>query len=271
VDMRGLPVATLPATRPALAALFLAVCLAGCTARPRAPVAPVAVAPRVPIQASVQVRVDAWTRLSSATSGTTVESQAADDVPELIVRIFDESIPEGPVDVVFVVDTTGSMRDDIEAVKRDMRQILDHLRKRNPDYHIGVVGYRDIGDDYLTRTFLFLDGDDARIEAAIGALQVDGGDDWREHVYAGINTALDGQPWRRHTSQHIILMGDAPPHDDYHNDPRTLESVTAKAQAAPLDVRIHTIGIKCDRTCEKALTREAEKRRARVEPPGSHR
>jgi len=243
---------------------FVAACLAvGCAVPATAPRAPVHVAARVPIAASVRLRVDAWARLSSATSGTTVESKAAMDVPELIIRIFDEGIPPGPVDVVFVVDTTGSMHDDIDAVKRDMRQILEHLRERNPDYGVGVVAYRDIGDDYLTRTFLFLAADDAEIEAAISAITVHGGDDWREHVYAGINTALDGQPWREHASQHIILMGDAPPHDDYPNDPRSYESVTAKAQTPPLRVHIHTIGIKCDKTCEKALARETNARSPR--------
>ena len=247
-------------------------CLAvGCGSRPaKVAVAPVVVAARVPIAAQLQVRVDTWAKLSSATSGTAVESQAAEDVPELITRIFDQGIPEGPVDVVFVVDTTGSMIDDIDAVKRDMRQILDHLRKRNPDYQVGVVAYRDVADEYLTRTFLFLSGEDARIEAAIAAIAVEGGDDWREHVYAGINTALDGQPWRPHTSQHIILMGDAPPHEDYHNDPRTYQSVTTKARTAPLRVRIHTIGIKCDRTCEKVLARESRQRKPRLKPPGAH-
>src|SRR5690606_3954247 len=101
--------------------LLLLSCLGvGCAPRPRVRVAPAALPVRVPIAAQVQVRVDAWTKLSTATSGTAVESQAAEDVPELIVRVFDEGIPEGPVDVVFVVDTTGSMRDDIDAVKRDM-------------------------------------------------------------------------------------------------------------------------------------------------------
>jgi hypothetical protein len=237
--------------------------VAGCVANPRTPVVPVKVVAKVPVAASVGLRVDAWAKLSSATSGKTVESQAADDLPELITGIFDEGIPEGPVDVVFVVDTTGSMHDDIDAVKRDMRQILDHLSRRNPDYRIGVVAYRDIKDAFLTRTYLFLETDDARIQAAIATIEVTGGDDWREHVYAGINTALDGQPWRSNASQHIILMGDAPPHDDYHNDPRTYESVTAKAQTPPLRVRIHTIGIKCDKTCKKALARESKAREPR--------
>lgn len=244
--------------------LLLASCLVvGCVANPKRPVVPVEVAVNVPIAASVKLRVDAWAKLSSATSGKTVEAKEAKEVPVLITRIFDEGIPEGPVDVVFVVDTTGSMHDDIGAVKRDMRRILEHLRESNPDYRIGVVAYRDIKDDFLTRTFLILAADERRIETAISAITVDGGGDWPEHVYAGINTALDNQPWRPNVSQHIILMGDAPPHDDYHNDPRTYESVTSKAQTSPLRVRIHTIGIKCDKTCEEALTRESDERRTR--------
>jgi Mg-chelatase subunit ChlD len=242
---------------------LLALCLlSACVAAPRAPARPIVVA-KVPIDASIQVRVDAWTRLSTATSGTTVESKQADDVPVLIRRIFDEGLPSGPVDVVFVVDTTGSMEDDIDAVKRDMREILQHLKERNPDHRVGVVAYRDIHDEYLTRTHAFLTDDDARVEAAISALTVTGGDDWREHVYAGIHTALS-QPWRPGVSQHIVLMGDAPPHDDYANDPRTLASVTAEAQTGPLRVRIHTIGIRCDADCEEALRTENAERAARA-------
>jgi hypothetical protein len=240
-------------------ALVLAVLVAGCAPRGRGPAAPVVV---VPFAARVQVRVDAWAHLATATEGRAVESQAAADVPVLIRTIFDEGLPPGPVDVVFVVDATGSMHDDVDAVKRDMRQILAHLRERNPDYRVGLVAYRDVGDEWLTRTFAALTRDDATIEAAITWLTVEGGDDWREHVYAGITTALTLQPWRPEASQHIILMGDAPPHDDYTNDPRTLASVTALARTAPLHVRIHTIGIKCDAECETALATE-EKERAK--------
>jgi hypothetical protein len=143
-----------------------------------------------------------------------------------------------------------------------MRELLEQLKARNPDYRVGVVAYRDIFDVYLTRTHTFLTSDDAEIDRAINAIEVTGGDDWREHVYAGINTALELQPWRPEVSQHIILMGDAPPHDDYTNDPRTLEAVTEKATTAPLHVRIHTIGIKCDGDCEAALAAEAKERAA---------
>jgi Mg-chelatase subunit ChlD len=243
-----------------VAAVVATALAAGCAPggrRGRGPAGPVVV---VPFAARVQVRVDAWAKLSTATEGRTVESKQADDVPVLIRTIFDQAVPVGPVDVVFVVDTTGSMVDDVDVVKRDMRAILAHLRARNPDYQVGVVAYRDVDDEYLTRTFATLTRDDATIEAAIAMLVVKGGDDWREHVYAGITTALRLQPWRPNVSQHIILMGDAPPHDDYTNDPRTMASVTALARTAPLDVHIHTIGIKCDRSCEEALAAEAKER-----------
>ncbi|HTM20827.1 MAG TPA: vWA domain-containing protein [Kofleriaceae bacterium] len=250
------------------ALILLGAGLIGCGPGGRGPVVPVKVVAPIPIAASIQLRVDAWTRLSTATSGKAVESKEAKDVPVLIKRIFDEGIPEGPVDLVFVVDATGSMIDDVDAVKADMRQILAHLRERNPDSRVGVVVYRDIHDQFLTRTLLALDTDAGRIEHAIASISVDGGDDWREHVYAGITTALTGQPWRPTASQHIMLMGDAPPHDDYGNDPRTYESVTTMARTAPLHVRIHTIGIKCDATCEQALTRESEEaaRRGKLLP-----
>ncbi len=222
--------------------------------------------PAVPLpfqfEGRVQVRVDAWTKLAEATEGATVESQAAADVPVVIRNIFEQNIPDGPVDLVFVIDSTGSMIDDVDAVKADMREILEHLKQRNPDYRVGVVAYRDINDVYLTRTHVFLTDDDEAINSAINAIQVTGGDDWREHVYAGINTALELQPWRPDVSQHIILMGDAPPHDDYTNDPRTLDAVTAKATTGGLHVHINTIGIKCDRDCEDALAAEAKERAA---------
>jgi Mg-chelatase subunit ChlD len=241
-----------------VAVVMAAMFATGCAPRGRRGAARPVV--EVPFAARVQVRVDAWVKLSTATQGRTVESKKADDVPVLIRTIFDEGVPVGPVDVVFVVDTTGSMIDDVDAVKRDMRTILAHLRARNPDYQVGIVAYRDLNDEYLTRTFATLTRDDATIEAAMSAIHVTGGDDWREHVYAGIHTALHLQPWRPGVSQHIILMGDAPPHDDYANDPRTLQSVTAKARTAPLQVHIHTIGIKCDRSCEEALAAEAKER-----------
>jgi Mg-chelatase subunit ChlD len=195
-----------------------------------------------------------FARFSADTGGVSVESSGAASVPGDIKTVFATGVPAGqPVDLVFVVDATGSMRDDIDAVRADMHSILETLTSTNPDRRLGIVVYRDIGDDFVSKTVLKLTEDESSIVDAINGIDVDGGGDTREHVYAGIDTALTDQPWRPEASQHIVLMGDAPPHDDYADDPRTYDSVIAKAKTPPLDVAIHTIGIQCDEKCQAGI------------------
>ncbi len=195
-----------------------------------------------------------FARFSADTGGVYVESASAAEVPGDIKAVISTGVPAGqPVDLVFVVDTTGSMGDDIGAVKADMHSIMANLTATNPDRRIGIVVYRDVGDDFVSKTVLELAVDEQAIQDAIDGIEVDGGGDIREHVYAGIDTALTEQPWRAGVSQHIVLMGDAPPHEDYAEDPRTYDSVIAKATTPPLSVAIHTIGIQCDAVCQAAI------------------
>ncbi len=195
-----------------------------------------------------------FARFSADTGGVAVESASAAEVPGDIKVVIATGVPAGePVDLVFVVDSTGSMRDDIDAVKADMRSIMAELTATNPDRQIGIVVYRDVGEEYVSKTVLSLTADEEAIVEAIGSIEVDAGGDTREHVYAGIDTALSEQPWRSGSSQHIVLMGDAPPHDDYTDDPRTYDSVIAKATTPPLAVAIHTIGIQCDADCQASI------------------
>src|SRR4051812_24770545 len=55
------------------------------------------------------------------------------------------------VDVVFAVDTTGSMGGLIEGAKRTVWSIATHIRNADPDadLRVGLIAYRDIGDDYV--------------------------------------------------------------------------------------------------------------------------
>ena len=147
-------------------------------------------------------------------------------------------------------NTTGSMGDDIDAAKAQMRTILGDLTRWNPDRRVGIVAYRDRGDPYVAMVVLPLDADERRIVAGIDSLRVAGGGDLREHVYAALDTALHEQPWRAGASHHIVLIGDAPPHEDYADDPRNYASVMADAARPELAVKIHTIGAYCDKACQ---------------------
>lgn len=206
---------------------------------------------------SLRVTVDAWARLSTSSGAIAVTSKGADDVPDLMKVINREALPrDRPVDLVYVVDTTGSMGDDIDAARAQMRAILGDLTRWNPDRQVGIVAYRDRGDPYVARVVLPLDADEGRILAGIDSLRVDGGGDLREHVYAGLHTALHEQPWRPGASHHIVLIGDAPPHEDYADDPRNFDTVTADAARPELAVKIHTISAYCDKKCQDALAEE---------------
>jgi len=218
---------------------------------------------RLPIftaSGNLRVTVDAWARLSNASGAVTATSKGADDVPEQMRRVNRDGLPSGaPVDLVYVVDTTGSMGDDINAAKAQMRATLADLTRQHPDRKVGIVAYRDRGDAYVARVVLALDVDERRIQAGIDSLRTGGGGDLREHVYAGLDMALHEQPWRPAASHHIVLIGDAPPHEDYADDPRTYASVMAEAARPELAVKIHTIGVTCDADCQKALAAEGER------------
>lgn len=194
----------------------------------------------------------AWKNISSATGGVHLESKGSADMPTLVMQTVHTQIPKDkPVDLVFVVDTTGSMQDDIDAVRKKMKELTRELAKRNPDYRVGVNAYRDVHDDYLAKTFLKLSDNEAEIFKAMNKLKADGGGDVREHVYAGLDTALREQPWRDGVERHIILIGDAPPHDDYKKDKRNYKSVIALAKKE--GVHINTIGVQCNAICRGAV------------------
>ena len=123
------------------------------------------------------------------------------------------------LDLVFVIDTTNSMQDDIDAVKARALEILELIDYGSVDWRVGLVTYRDYpyspyGDrgDYTSRIDLNFSSNRSDIVAEINAIRVGGGGDFPESVYSGLMTAI-GFPWRTDAKKIIILMGDAPPHD----------------------------------------------------------
>lgn len=125
--------------------------------------------------------------------------------------------PEAPsgvrqVDVVFAVDTTGSMGGLIEGAKRTVWSIASHIRKTDPDasVRIGLVAYRDVTDDYVTRPFP-LTGDLDAVFAELSGYYAAGGGDTPEHVNAALDVALHQMQWRAHAKKLVFLVGDAAP------------------------------------------------------------
>jgi hypothetical protein len=117
-----------------------------------------------------------------------------------------------PIDVVFAVDTTGSMGGLLDGAKRTVWSIATHIRKTDPnaELRIGLVAYRDIGDDYVTRDFALTSDLDA-VFAELSGYQAAGGGDAPEDVDAALDDSLHKMHWRGDAKKLVFLVGDAPP------------------------------------------------------------
>jgi Mg-chelatase subunit ChlD len=123
------------------------------------------------------------------------------------------------VDVVFVLDTTGSMSDLIQTAKEKIWSIASTMASAQPtpEIRIGLVAYRDRGDQYVTR-LIDLSADLDTVYAKLMDFRADGGGDTPESVNKALFDAVHGMSWSQddHAYQTIFLVGDAPPHMDYN-------------------------------------------------------
>jgi hypothetical protein len=135
------------------------------------------------------------------------------------------------VDLVFALDTTGSMGGLIAGAKAKIWEIarLAQEGKPTPKLRLGLVAYRDLGDEYVTRV-LDLTSDMDKAYATLSELVAAGGGDGPEHVIKGLHDAVDKMTWSsdERAIKIVYLVGDAPPHFDYR-DGLTLKGVLADA------------------------------------------
>lgn len=161
---------------------------------------------------------------------------AGDDPNGTIVDPVDPLVPNGKpvIDVVFVLDTTGSMSGLIQTAKDKIWSIARTMASAQPtpEIRIGLVAYRDRGDAYVTRV-TDLSSDLDSVYATLMDYQADGGGDTPESVNAALADAVDRMSWNqdRRAYRVIFLVGDAPPHMDYAGEAQYPEIVaTAKAK-----------------------------------------
>ena len=132
------------------------------------------------------------------------------------------------IEVVFVLDTTGSMSGLIQAAKEKIWSIASTMASAQsaPEISMGLVAYRDRGDAYVTRV-LDLSDDLDSMYASLMDFQADGGGDGPESVNQALYDAVHNVSWSQdqNTYKVVFLVGDAPPHMDYADDIRYPETL----------------------------------------------
>lgn len=152
-----------------------------------------------------------------------------------------KAAPKPHIDLAFCIDTTGSMQGEIENVKAKTKELVAKLAggKPSPVIRVGLVAYRDRGDDYVTKVFPFNEDID-KVVKDISSLQANGGGDAPEAVNEALHVSLNNLKWSddKKTLKLLFLIGDAGPKHypndfDYRNESKT---------AISRGIQINTLG-----------------------------
>ncbi len=115
------------------------------------------------------------------------------------------------LDVALVIDTTDSMQFVIDDVKQKLSVLVGSLQRMVPTSRVGVVVYRDKGDDYVVK-WSDLSFHTAKLQEFLSHITADGGGDWEEAVKEALESAVNDLKWRKQAKRIIILVGGSPPH-----------------------------------------------------------
>jgi len=134
------------------------------------------------------------------------------------------SVREVGLDVVFVVDATGSMGWLIDLVKERIDGLAAAIRRLVPVTRFGIVAYRDYDDPEFVTRLEPLHLSTRPVRRFLETLEARGGGDIPEAVDAGLQTAIESGGWKAGSKHVIVLLGDAPPH------PQRMAATLALAQ-----------------------------------------
>ena len=112
---------------------------------------------------------------------------------------------------MFIVDTTGSMSDEMLFLQSEFSAIAKEVGTEDTYYSANF--YRDEGDDYVTKLNDFTN-DVATVQSQINAESADGGGDFPEAVGKIMNETLSNGKWSDDSVKIAFMIFDAPPHEE---------------------------------------------------------
>ncbi len=145
------------------------------------------------------------------------------------------------LEMVFVLDTTGSMGGLIDGAKQRIWGIINEVMQKpsKPRVRVGLVAYRDIGDEYVTKVLTITEDLD-KAYTTLMDYQANGGGDTPENVRKALAEGIRNAGWsapKNRLAQIVFLVGDAPP-QNYEQEPDVLVTT---AEAVRKNMIVNTI------------------------------
>ena len=163
------------------------------------------------------------------TDGNTVDL-TADDLAAGGITVSSYGVKYKALDLMFTTDTTGSMSDELEYLKKELGNVIERVAAENDqlDIRLSVNFYRDEGDEYVVRDFAF-SGDVAEVQSQLDQQFSDGGGDWPEAVHTALANSINDHDWRDDAVKLLFLTLDAPGHSEVAG---VAESIRTSIEAA---------------------------------------
>lgn len=147
------------------------------------------------------------------------------------IELKDVTNKEIKLDLMFVVDTTGSMDDELTYLQVELEDVINRVENETGvDIRTSVNFYRDEGDEYVVKYYDFRD-DEKEITNILMEQTADGGGDYEEAVHTALDNAINEHNWSdESTVKLMFIVLDAPPHNTSEISSQ-LKSLMLKASA----------------------------------------
>jgi len=175
--------------------------------------------------------------LPSCQDAVVDELRTPQDQWDVVLQNGQSTLPT-QLDLALVIDTTGSMGDELGYLKAEIDSIVAcvHRMFPNVDQRFSLITYRDQGDEYVCRAFDFT-GSLSDFRRNLDAQSAGGGGDFPEAMDVALQSAVQ-LDWRTaNTARVMFLVGDAPPHRE-----GAANAVTAMNELRRKGVRIFPVG-----------------------------